>query len=159
MEEVGTYLDLFAKSAWEVSAEVLIAVEGLCTGDQVIFGFRAFRIWHATFDRADCLACFVFVKSDAFGAKLGVDDVCLIAFRDCLIWAFRLARAAVNALFRDLCCHGVRPETCARQRRPDATTVGDSSRLATDVKRLASKSDGGLRTFVTSDLDRAVVLA
>lgn len=63
-------------------------------------------VWNA-FYRADDLALGFVVMTDAFGTKVGVDDVNFSPHRNRIVWAFGFAHIAVDAVVGDNQCHNV----------------------------------------------------
>ena len=66
-------------------------------------------------DRTDRGARFIVMKTDAFGAQLGIDDVNRLALRDCVIRALGLAGAAVDAVVGNHRCHEADPPDIKRK--------------------------------------------
>ena len=66
--------------------------------DQGLFGLFVTRIRQAALDGANGLASLVVVKSDALRAKLRIDDVDVVALRNCAVRALGLASAAIDAV-------------------------------------------------------------
>jgi len=90
-------------------AEIRFRVQSAGTGDQHLFGLDIIRIGHAHIDRANRSARFVIMKPDAFGAELWIDHVNRITLADCVIWAFGLTCAAINAIAGNHRCHWKTP--------------------------------------------------
>jgi hypothetical protein len=99
----------FSESRLKPVAEIRFRVQSARAGDQHLFGLDIVRIGHAHIDRANRSARFVVMKSNAFGAQLWIDHVNRITLADCVIWAFRLARAAINAIAGNHRCHWEAP--------------------------------------------------
>src|SRR5262245_56989568 len=78
-------------------------------GDQHLFGFNIVWIGDANVDRTDCGTSFVIMKSDTFGAQLGIDDKHRVALRDRVVRTLGLARAAIDAIVGDHRCHEADP--------------------------------------------------
>src|SRR5262245_49674461 len=74
--------------------------------DEDFLGLDDLGVREAALQGADGLAGFVIVEADALGAELRIDDVDLVALADRLVRTLGLAGAAVDAVFRDVRCHG-----------------------------------------------------
>ena len=74
--------------------------------EEFFFNLDVFRVRQATLHGAHRLAGLVVVKPDALRAQLGVDKVDFFALADCLVGAFGLASAAIDAVGRDVRGHG-----------------------------------------------------
>ena len=74
--------------------------------EQSRFGFHSFDVGYTTLDGTNGLAGLLLVKTDAFGAKLRVDDVDVVAFGDCLVRAFGFTGTAVDTVLGNSCGHG-----------------------------------------------------
>ena len=83
----------------------MIGVDGLRAFKEDVFGLEVARIGDAAVDGADRGARLFVVEPDALGAQVGIDDVDVLALADGFVRALRLARAAVDALFRDRGAH------------------------------------------------------
>ncbi len=77
--------------------ELLVGVQFLSTGKQQRFALFVLRVRQAALHRTNGLAGFVVMEPNTLGAEIGIDDVNVLALADCLVWAFGLASAAVDA--------------------------------------------------------------
>lgn len=71
------------------------------------FSLYATRVRYAAFDGTNGLAGLLFVKADAFRAKVWIDDVDVVALRDRLVGAFWFTGTAIDTVLSDSCGHGL----------------------------------------------------
>src|SRR5260370_12857216 len=113
----------------------LLGVELLGGLEQDLFRFRDVRIGDAAVDRTDGRAGFLVVETDALGAEQRIDDEDVLALRDGLVGALRLAGAAVDALFGDHRRHRVSLITRSGQPIHTALVLVNSRIPSTDNSR------------------------
>src|SRR5512145_2386867 len=77
--------------------------------------FNIIGVRDTNVDRAHRGASFIVMKTDAFGAEFGIDDVNRLPLRDCVIRALGLAGAAVDAVVSNHRCHEADPPDIKRK--------------------------------------------
>jgi hypothetical protein len=73
--------------------------------EKCLFGFDSLGILHARLRRAGSCAHLLFVVTDTFGAKHGIDDEDVVPHGDCAIGALVFASPTVDAVVYDCCRH------------------------------------------------------
>jgi dihydroorotate dehydrogenase len=77
-----------------------------CTFEETGFRFDVLGVGKAALNRANSLTGFLLVKSYTFRAELGVNEIGVVTLGDGFVGAFGFTSAAVDAVGRNIGCHG-----------------------------------------------------